>query len=229
MKLSIALSQRLDRNTVLYAQKAEQLGFDGVYVFDHLVPPAGEGAIALEAALGAIAASVARVKVGTMVLNTSLRPLEVTEAIARTLAAIAPGRGVIGLGMGDSVSRDAMERFGFGYLPKQERAERLEASLDVVGGTGVAVAVGGKGALVSALANSAALWNLWEPTPEELAAAVALHPSVSVSIRARGPFDRGFVDSLREYVLAGCVELVLAVLPATDPEALSNLARSLHD
>lgn len=230
MKLSISLSQRLDHETLPYAIEAEKLGFDGVYLFDHLSPPAGTGGgvIAVEAALGAIAACVPRVSVGAMVLNTTLRPAQVTRSIAQTLAMVAPGRGIVGLGMSDKTSKASMEQFGFPFLAHAERAARLAATIEALSDCGVAVVAGGKGKTVASLSQQCDGWNLWEPTSSQLTDAVAQHPKVSVSLRASPPFDGPWVGSLRNIVRAGCDELILAVLPATDPQALAGVAQALR-
>ena len=76
-----------------FAERAERLGFDGVFAFDHLFPPgASADRPSLEAfsMLSAVAARTERIAVGTLVTRATLRLLPHPEgAVTRRCA--APG------------------------------------------------------------------------------------------------------------------------------------------
>ena len=86
-----------------YGVQAERLGFDSVFVSDHLQPWRHDGGHAPAALpwLGALAARTERVLIGTSVLTPSFRyhPAVIAQAFA-TLGCLAPGRVVLGVGSG---------------------------------------------------------------------------------------------------------------------------------
>ena len=88
------------------ALRAEDEGWDGVWIFDHissLASPTAPGVGASRdafALLGAVAARTERVRIGTLVANIHNRhPAQLALAID-TLQGLAPGRVVCGLGSG---------------------------------------------------------------------------------------------------------------------------------
>jgi coenzyme F420-dependent glucose-6-phosphate dehydrogenase len=90
-----------------FACLAEQAGFDSVFVSDHFQPWKHDGGHApfSLAWLGALGASTSHVTIGTSVLCPSFRyhPAIVAQAFA-TLAAMFPGRVVLGVGTGESLN-----------------------------------------------------------------------------------------------------------------------------
>lgn len=240
MRWSLALSQRLGTELLAHAGRAGDLGFDGVFVFDHLVPLGDRCAPATEAAasLGALAAT-SSVPVGSLVLRATLRPPAVTAAIAATVARIAAVPPVIGLGAGDRLTRDESDRFGLAFPPLDERLAVLEESVEAVRATGVTCWVGGLHPRVRAIAATADGWNLWEPEPDRLAALLADvdRPDgwvVSWGGRIAIGSDRDDMwlsgdpgrirDRLAHLSSLGIDEVVLAPLPPTDLGALDRLA-----
>jgi alkanesulfonate monooxygenase SsuD/methylene tetrahydromethanopterin reductase-like flavin-dependent oxidoreductase (luciferase family) len=117
------------------ALRAEDLGYDSVWVFDHLWPlGGGRERPVLEAwtALAYLAAATRRVSVGSLVTRSSLRhPVLLAKMIA-TVGAIAPGRLICGLGSGDELSRPENEAFGLTYLSGVDRINQLASTLEVV-------------------------------------------------------------------------------------------------
>lgn len=113
-----------------FARRAEQLGFDGLFAFDHLFPPgAASDRPSLEAyaTLAAVAASTSHVRIGTLVTRASLRPAGILAKQAVTLDDASAGRFVLGIGTGDDVSRAEHEAFGLPLLePGVRRAHLVE-------------------------------------------------------------------------------------------------------
>jgi alkanesulfonate monooxygenase SsuD/methylene tetrahydromethanopterin reductase-like flavin-dependent oxidoreductase (luciferase family) len=111
------------------ACEAEELGFDGVFAFDHFFPPgAPRDRAALEAftTLAAVAAVTERVEIGTMVTRASLRPPGLLAKQASWLDAASGGRFVLGIGTGDPIDRAEHEAYGIPELDKPTRRVHLE-------------------------------------------------------------------------------------------------------
>src|SRR5881397_2326990 len=90
------------------ARAAEELGFDGVFAFDHFFPPgAPPDRPALEAftTLGSVAAATDRVAIGTLVTRAVLRPPGMVAKMAATLDQISGGRMILAMGTGDPIDR----------------------------------------------------------------------------------------------------------------------------
>lgn len=108
------------------ARKAEAAGFDGVYVGDHLFHP--RPLLEAVVTLSAIAATTQRVSIGTCVMLVALRdPLWLAKQLG-TLAAFAPGRLRIGIGLGGEYPAE----FAAAGVPLAERGRRAEAVLAAV-------------------------------------------------------------------------------------------------
>jgi alkanesulfonate monooxygenase SsuD/methylene tetrahydromethanopterin reductase-like flavin-dependent oxidoreductase (luciferase family) len=113
------------------AQRAEQVGFDSVWIPDHLVfrmpdtPP--EGFWECGATLAALAASTARVQLGTLVVATSFRNPALLAKMADTIDEISAGRLILGLGAG---YHDPEYR-AYGY-PTDHRYSRFKEALEII-------------------------------------------------------------------------------------------------
>jgi probable F420-dependent oxidoreductase len=91
-----------------WARRAEALGFESLWVADHLFvdlarhggPPGTFGSYDPLVVLAALARLTARVRLGTLVLNTPLRPVTVLAKALATLDVVSGGRLVAGLGAG---------------------------------------------------------------------------------------------------------------------------------
>jgi alkanesulfonate monooxygenase SsuD/methylene tetrahydromethanopterin reductase-like flavin-dependent oxidoreductase (luciferase family) len=115
---------------VRFAQRAEELGFDGLFAFDHLFAPGGppdRPSLEAFATLAAVAVSTSRVRIGTLVARASLRPAGLLARQANALDDLSEGRFVLGIGTGDELSRAEHDAFGLPYLgPEARRAQLIE-------------------------------------------------------------------------------------------------------
>jgi alkanesulfonate monooxygenase SsuD/methylene tetrahydromethanopterin reductase-like flavin-dependent oxidoreductase (luciferase family) len=148
------------------ARAAEAAGVDGVFVYDHLFrrDRAGTRRPALEglALLGAVAGATTTITVGTLVLRSSLRPPATLATAVETVARIAPGRLVAGIGAGDAESREEDETFGLGSAIARDRVEQLEVTVRMCRDRGARVWVGGTARPARDVASRVGDgWNAW--------------------------------------------------------------------
>jgi probable F420-dependent oxidoreductase len=120
------------RTVRAFAQRAEALGFDSLWVADHLNPvlhaTGRPGAIHESwTLLTALAASTERVELGTLVLATTFRNPALVAKMAVTVDEVSGGRLILGLGCGNIES----ETVAFG-LPWEARVVRFEEALRVI-------------------------------------------------------------------------------------------------
>jgi coenzyme F420-dependent glucose-6-phosphate dehydrogenase len=115
-----------------YGVRAEEAGFDSVFVSDHLQPWRHDGGHAPAALpwLGALAARTDRVMIGTSVLTPTFRyhPAVVAQAFA-TLGCLAPGRVVLGVGSGESLNEVPL---GVEWPDGKERFARLKEAVALI-------------------------------------------------------------------------------------------------
>ena len=115
--------------TAAVAREFEELGFDSIWVNDHLYGPQSPDIPILEAwtAVAALAAITARVEIGTLVTPAGMRnPAHLGKTIA-TADAIAGGRVIPGLG-GGWMGREFTD-FGMPFLPLRQRLAQLEETV----------------------------------------------------------------------------------------------------
>lgn len=110
------------------ATRAEELGYDAVFVPDHL---GAVGAMPLEAGttLAAVAAATTRISVGALVLRSSLRPVGMLAKLVATLDDVADGRCIVGLGAGDAASASEQAALGLPSLDTEGRRRHLAESI----------------------------------------------------------------------------------------------------
>jgi alkanesulfonate monooxygenase SsuD/methylene tetrahydromethanopterin reductase-like flavin-dependent oxidoreductase (luciferase family) len=167
VKVGVTLPQfRHEADTAIAAgRRAEDLGLDGVFCFDHLWPigQPGRPAISSGPLLGAVAASTSVIHIGTFVARIGLLPDDVLVEVLASLDAISDGRLIAGLGTGDSLSRAENQAFGIPFEPAEERRVRLAAVAVAVQARGIKVWVGGGLPSTSQLARTVGgAVNLWE-------------------------------------------------------------------
>jgi alkanesulfonate monooxygenase SsuD/methylene tetrahydromethanopterin reductase-like flavin-dependent oxidoreductase (luciferase family) len=120
-----------------FARRAEELGYDGVFAFDHYFPPgASPDRPSLEAftCLAAVGAITERVSVGTLVTRAQLRPAGLVAKMAANIDNITAGRMILGVGTGDPIDQPEHEAFGFRALDKRERRGHLAEALGAIKG-----------------------------------------------------------------------------------------------
>ncbi len=111
---------------------AEQVGFDSVFISDHLQPWRHEGGHAPAALpwLGALGARTERVVLGTSVLTPTFRyhPAVIAQAFA-TLGVLYPGRVILGVGSGESLNEVPL---GLEWPDGKERFARLKEAIELI-------------------------------------------------------------------------------------------------
>jgi F420-dependent oxidoreductase-like protein len=119
--------------TVAVALQAEALGFDSIWLFDHLqTEPVPTDEITFEAFVGlsALAAETARVRLGHLVLCAGYRNPALVAKMISTLDVVSGGRAELGLGAG--WKEDEYHAYGWGFPPLRTRMEALEDALEIV-------------------------------------------------------------------------------------------------
>ncbi len=113
------------------AVRAEEIGFDAVWIADELLwrSPGGptQGWWECVAMTGAVAAATSRIKVGSWVLSALHRNPGITAKAAETLDEISGGRFVFGLGSGHS----GRQGHAFG-LPEDHVYGRFEEAIEII-------------------------------------------------------------------------------------------------
>ncbi|TMK23247.1 MAG: TIGR03560 family F420-dependent LLM class oxidoreductase [Actinobacteria bacterium] len=126
--------------TVAFARRAEELGYDSVWMSDHFFldlsryggPKGRSKSLEAITTLSAIAVETERVRLGTLVLCEAFRHPPVLAKMASTLDIVSDGR--LELGIGAGWYEDEYRAFGFRFPPTAERIERLRETADILGG-----------------------------------------------------------------------------------------------
>jgi coenzyme F420-dependent glucose-6-phosphate dehydrogenase len=120
------------RELLDYSVLAEEVGFDSVFVSDHLQPWRHDGGHAPNALtwLGALGARTERIVIGTSVLTPTFRyhPAVVAQAFA-TLGCLFPERVVLGVGSGESMNEVPL---GTEWPEAKERFARLREAVTLI-------------------------------------------------------------------------------------------------
>lgn len=150
MRIGLALPQYdysipgrspLEFDTVLeYAHRAEDVGFDSLWLSDHLFLDLAKyggsaqrsGAYEPLVTLAALAREIKRPRLGTLVLLEALRPASVLAKALATLDRISEGRLDVGIGAG--WYEPEYEAIGLAFPSPGERLARLREAVDVCRG-----------------------------------------------------------------------------------------------
>lgn len=120
------------RELLDYAVLAEEMGFDSVFLSDHLQPWMHDGGHAPAALpwLGAAGERTSRVLLGTSVLTPTFRyhPGVVAQAFG-TLGAMHPGRMILGVGTGEALNEVTL---GLEWPESPERFQRMKEAITLI-------------------------------------------------------------------------------------------------
>ncbi|MFB2584359.1 glucose-6-phosphate dehydrogenase (coenzyme-F420) [Herbiconiux liukaitaii] len=115
-----------------YGVLAEKVGFDSIFVSDHLQPWNHEGGHAPAAMpwLGALGARTEKIIMGTSVLTPTFRyhPGVIAQAFG-TLGVLYPGRVILGVGTGEALNEVAL---GIPWPEVKERFARLKEAIQLI-------------------------------------------------------------------------------------------------
>jgi alkanesulfonate monooxygenase SsuD/methylene tetrahydromethanopterin reductase-like flavin-dependent oxidoreductase (luciferase family) len=144
----------MDINRIFEAVKdCESLGYDSVWVYDHLAPYWLRSRSSLESwtLISAIAARTSKIKIGSLVSNVNLRNPALLAKMASTVDNISGGRLMVGLGVGDGMSVQELRSYGYRFPPLQDRIDLLLETIMILRAmwTGNEVSFKGRTARVS--------------------------------------------------------------------------------
>jgi alkanesulfonate monooxygenase SsuD/methylene tetrahydromethanopterin reductase-like flavin-dependent oxidoreductase (luciferase family) len=225
---------------VALAERAEAVGFDGLYVSDHYLSMVDEDRAALDAwgVLCGLSALTSRLRLGTLVSPGTFRHPAVLARLAATANEISGGRVSVGVGAGWFVREH--EAFGFPFPDLDDRLSLLEeqasivrALLDgeIVDHEGASYRLNGgrargltQGRIPLALGGEA------RPRMARLAARVAdeynvvwVEPETCVGARAR--LDKACTDVGRDPATLAMTLMTRCVIARDEPELRARLAR----
>lgn len=134
MRFGIDIAQqRMDWDDLLgRVRLSEDLGFDGMWGFDHFVPMYGDGpgnCFEGMTTLAALASATSRIRLGLLVTGVTYRHPSVLAAQAVTVDHASHGR--LELALGAAWYGDEHARLGIDFPPTAERFDRLEDCLEI--------------------------------------------------------------------------------------------------
>ena len=119
--------------TLALAQHAAETGWDGVWLADHFMPNAEDTSTPWPEAwttLAALAATVPRVRLGTLVTGNTYRHPAVLAKMAATVDHISGGRLVLGLGSGWQENEHT--QYGIEFATFGQRLARLDEACQII-------------------------------------------------------------------------------------------------
>src|ERR1700722_20676560 len=126
-QVALSFDQMLDR-----ALECERLGYDSLWLYDHLYAPGLPAQPSLEAwtLATALLARTSRLRVGHLVLCNNFRHPALLAKMATTLDVISGGRLELGIGSGSVEAEHVQSGMPWGAFP--ERADRLAETLEIL-------------------------------------------------------------------------------------------------
>ncbi|RLG48257.1 MAG: F420-dependent oxidoreductase [Thermoproteota archaeon] len=121
--------KKLDYNVLVdYAIESELLGYDSIWVNDHLI--FGSGILECWTTLSSLVPITERVRLGTLVLCNNFRLPSVVAKMAATLDYISNGRLEFGIGAG--WNEEEHKAYGIPFSNPVERVERLREAIEII-------------------------------------------------------------------------------------------------
>ena len=111
------------------AQRAEAIGFDSIWLGDHLEHLIGGPMLEPYVLLGALAGATSTLRLGVLVTPVTFRPPAIVAKLASTLDVISGGRAILGLGAGASGMEH--QHYGIPLPPLGDRLELLEETVEI--------------------------------------------------------------------------------------------------
>jgi alkanesulfonate monooxygenase SsuD/methylene tetrahydromethanopterin reductase-like flavin-dependent oxidoreductase (luciferase family) len=159
------------RDALVFADRAADLGIDGLFAYDHLWPM-GEPtrpSLAPFPLLALVARRYQRVVVAPLVARVGLVGTDHLVQAYRTLEAIAPGRVIATLGAGDKLSAAENDAYGLVHQSAHERRTLMAEAATALRDT-MPVWFGGGAQATNDLARElGVVVNLWDAEPERVA------------------------------------------------------------
>jgi len=153
------------------AKRAESLGLDGVFVYDHIWPMGRPDRPALSAfpLLGAVAAVTRTIWFGSLVARVGLLAEQKLISSFVSLEQMAPARVIAGLGTGDSMSTAENQAYGIAVEPVGKRRQILKRCCFELRSKGIPVWIGAGAAPTSKVAGECgAALNVWQAQPSNV-------------------------------------------------------------
>ena len=150
------------------ARRAEEVGLDGVFVFDHMWPIGNRDGEVLHSfsLLGALTTETERVRLGSLVARVGLVPDAVLVNQFASMREISGDRLIAGMGTGDDLSKAENDAYGVAYESAEERLQAVARNCAACAERGIETWVGGRSAEVRAVAGAhASALNVWQATP----------------------------------------------------------------
>lgn len=120
-------------HSVEVAQRAESLGFDSAWLFDHFhTTPEPTDTITFEAytALTALAGATSRIRLGHIVTCVAYRNPALVAKMISTMDVVSGGRMQVGLGAG--WKREEFAAYGYDFPSTRDRLGRLRDTLEIL-------------------------------------------------------------------------------------------------
>ncbi|MFN8534325.1 MAG: TIGR03619 family F420-dependent LLM class oxidoreductase [Dehalococcoidia bacterium] len=117
------------------ARQAEAVGYDSVWIRDHVAMPevtADPNCLECFTTLAALARDTKRVQLGTLVVCTPWRNPALLAKMGATIDVLSGGRLILGLGAGSFGLRREFDRYGWQILPNADRIRSLGESIQII-------------------------------------------------------------------------------------------------
>jgi len=116
------------------AGECERLGYDSIWVYDHLSPfwvPSGQS-LECWTLLSALAERTEKIKLGSLVTNVNLRNPALLAKMSSTVDNISGGRLILGLGTSDRLSREEITSYGYKFSSLEDRVLQLRETIMIL-------------------------------------------------------------------------------------------------